>query len=126
MKSRLANAKTSLSRPRRFTESFECPAGGGGDIELRRFSFHAKNANQVWPGNRQLMEFLLEHPALYAAPRRVLELGSATGLLALFLTRLGADVTTSDLEEEDSLVAGNIEHNFVRNGQPPVVSRPAG
>ncbi|KAK9830184.1 hypothetical protein WJX72_010177 [[Myrmecia] bisecta] len=93
-------------------ESFQIP--GGMELRLRTFGFHPRNANFVWPGNAQLMEWLDTNQHLLAG-KRILELGSATGLLAIFMTMRGWQVTTSDSEADGSLVAANIAHNFQLN-----------
>ena len=51
---------------------------------------------------------------------RVIELGAATGALAIFLAALGVDIHTSDID--DTLVTENIACNFTLNGfkQPAV------
>ena len=60
--------------------------------------FHPLNANAVWPGTYVLAAWLREHVDLLRG-RRVLELGSATGALAVLMTRLHLDVTTSDVDD---------------------------
>jgi 2-polyprenyl-3-methyl-5-hydroxy-6-metoxy-1,4-benzoquinol methylase len=65
-------------------------------------------------------------PALSASPvcnncgqhqsgsKRVLELGAATGALAIFLSTLGVNMHTSDIA--DPAVTNNIAHNYTLNG----------
>lgn len=58
------------------------------DIRIRELSFLAKNANFVWPGASHLAAFLLPRfPTLVG--KRILELGSATGCLSIFLRKKG-------------------------------------
>ena len=46
-------------------------------------------------------------------PKRVLELGAATGALSIFLSSLGVDVHTSDID--DAAVTDNIAFNYTLN-----------
>lgn len=52
-------------------------------------------------------------------PKRVLELGAATGALSIFLSALGVDMHTSDID--DAAVRDNIAFNYTLNGLAPVV-----
>ena len=79
--------------------------------------FHPLNANAVWPGTYVLADWVAANAALLRG-RRVLELGSATGALAMFCrTALGLDVTTSDVDDDE--VQAAIEANFQLNGLLP-------
>ena len=98
---------------------------------IRQFDDHPTNANALWPEATFLAEFLTathtfappNQPTappslntLYSLlPRtaRVLELGSATGALAIYLRLHGLHVTTSDVP--DPLVTDNIAHNCQLN-----------
>jgi predicted nicotinamide N-methyase len=93
---------------------------GGVAIRLRERPFHPLNANAVWPGAHALAEWVRANAAdKLAPPRRVLELGAATGALAIFCVRAcGLDVTTSDVD--DGEVEQQVADNFRLNGlQPP-------
>ena len=93
---------------------------------LRQFDDHPTNANALWPEATFLAEFLTSSPSPSPSPclrhlhaqlgggRRVLELGSATGALAIYLRLHGIDVTSSDLN--DPLVTANVAHNCALNG----------
>jgi len=95
----------------------------GETLEIREFSFHPQNANRVWPGTFALVAYLArllgepEPSARRAAlgGARVLELGAATGVVSIWLRRLGVAATTSDVVDEGE-VARNIAHNAQLNG----------
>lgn len=90
----------------------------GLQMRVRETPFHPLNANAVWPGAHVLAEWLREAAPSRLAGRRCLELGSATGALALFAVRaLGLDVTTSDVD--DGEVEEAIACNFRLNGALP-------
>ena len=102
---------------------------------IRQFDDHPTNANALWPEATFLAEFLTatgtfapaDNPAappslatlhsLLPPTARILELGSATGALAVYLRLHGLHhVTTSDLP--DPLVTSNIAHNCQLNYVP--------
>ena len=95
---------------------------------IRQFDDHPTNANALWPEATFLAEFLtatgsfapVDQPSappslatlhsLLPLSARIVELGSATGALAIYLRLHGLQhVTTSDLP--DPLVTDNIAHN---------------
>mmetsp|Transcript_31236 Transcript_31236/g.61846 ORF Transcript_31236/g.61846 Transcript_31236/m.61846 type:complete len:320 (+) Transcript_31236:71-1030(+) len=105
----------------------------GEELLVRQYVFHSHNANRVWPGTFNLAEYIIGDEAkegnLVAKMRRgasVLELGAATGLLAIRLAAAGVlAVTTSDVDDghvddghgkSDDTVIENIEYNFYLNG----------
>ena len=91
---------------------------GGLSIRLRERPFHPLNANAVWPGAHALADWVRANAAERLAGRRILELGAATGALAIFLVRAcGLDVTTSDVD--DGEVDEAIAENFRLNGAAP-------
>ena len=72
----------------------------GNKIRIRQYDYHSHNANRVWPGSFPLSEYLLERRSTTSTTLatqertstkyvhqwgRVLELGTATGLLAIRL-----------------------------------------
>ncbi|KAG6548532.1 hypothetical protein Mapa_010020 [Marchantia paleacea] len=80
-------------------------------LHVREFSFHQVNANLLWPGAVLFADWIVEHHKLLEG-RKVLELGSGTGALAIFLTKkYGLDVTTSDYDDVE------IENNIKLNCQ---------
>jgi predicted nicotinamide N-methyase len=87
---------------------------------IRQFSWHEANANKVWPGTFTLAEYIVEHLDTYRAGV-LLELGAATGALALFLRQpqYNLNVITSDISDGGA-VRENIAHNFALNGVPCV------
>lgn len=89
-------------------------------IIVRQFSWHQANANQVWPGAVRLAQFIDENIHFYSTGK-ILELGAATGALAIFLTLPphSLNVVTSDICD-DGAVERNIIHNFQINGLSPV------
>ncbi|KAF3334581.1 putative nicotinamide N-methyltransferase isoform X1 [Carex littledalei] len=87
-------------------------------LKIREFSFHHFNANLLWPGTFAFSHWLLDHQSLLHS-RRILELGSGTGALAIFLTiSLQLDITTSDYDDQQ--IEQNIAHNCVSNGLSPL------
>ncbi|BFI23281.1 hypothetical protein MPTK2_1g00630 [Marchantia polymorpha subsp. ruderalis] len=82
-------------------------------LHVREFSFHQVNANLLWPGAVLFAEWIVEHHKLLEG-RKVLELGSGTGALAIFLTKkYGLDVTTSDYDDVE--IENNIKLNCELN-----------
>ncbi|EQC28759.1 hypothetical protein SDRG_13443 [Saprolegnia diclina VS20] len=90
---------------------------GADTYAIRQFSFHEANANKVWPGMFNLASFIDANKARYS-DGKILELGAATGALAIHLRadpRL-YDVMTSDMAD-DGTIEANIEFNSALNGQ---------
>jgi len=99
----------------------------GNDLRVRQYCFHEKNANRVWPGTFNLAEYYLspDQPGLLSdlLSSPVLELGSATGLLALRFSQAGVDISTSDYDDSSSgeeSIQANILFNYGLNHQKPV------
>ncbi|XP_078446526.1 S-adenosyl-L-methionine-dependent methyltransferases superfamily protein [Wolffia australiana] len=87
---------------------------GGVELLVREFSFHQHNANFLWPGTFSFSEWLLQNKSCFEG-KRILELGSGTGALAIFLKKLFAvDITTSDFDDLE--IEENIAHNCAANG----------
>ncbi|KAG0613072.1 hypothetical protein M758_6G074600 [Ceratodon purpureus] len=83
-------------------------------LKIREFTFHQVNANLLWPGTCIFAEWLVKHPTLLSE-RRILEIGSGTGALTIFLRKMyNLDITTSDYDDED--IEKNIHHNYIVNG----------
>ena len=93
----------------------------GIEIKIREFTFHRLNGNQVWPGNQIFAEFL-ERNREFLQHKRILELGSGSGILAIFLAKLGMNVTASDCP--DAEIFENIEYNCNLNEIQPVPTFP--
>jgi hypothetical protein len=66
---------------------------GQQQISVCQSSWHKTNANIVWPGTFILAEFLIMASARYSSGT-LLELGSATGALAIVLTMNNFDIIT--------------------------------
>lgn len=67
----------------------------------------------AWPGGRALARHLLDRPAIVAG-RRVLDVGSGSGLCAIAAARVGAgDVVAADIDAD---ACRAIERNAARNG----------
>ncbi|XP_051114230.1 protein N-terminal and lysine N-methyltransferase EFM7 isoform X2 [Andrographis paniculata] len=89
------------------------------ELLIREFSFHQLNANLLWPGTFAFAEWLVQHRQ-WIEGRRVLELGSGTGALAIFLAKtFQLDITTSDYD--DAEIEENIAHNCEINGVTPAL-----
>ncbi|CAM8927285.1 unnamed protein product [Rhodiola kirilowii] len=91
----------------------------GMDLSIREFSFHQLNANLLWPGTFAFADWLVEHKSLLKG-RRIIELGSGTGALAIFLRKsFQVDITTSDYNDPE--IEENIAYNCKVNGITPVI-----
>ncbi|XP_017248516.1 uncharacterized protein LOC108219533 isoform X2 [Daucus carota subsp. sativus] len=91
----------------------------GMELLIREFTFHQLNANLLWPGSFAFAEWLVQHKS-WIEGKRIIELGSGTGGLAIFLWKLfQIDITTSDYD--DSEIEDNIAHNCKVNGVNPVL-----
>ena len=108
----------------------------GESLQVRQFAYHSHNANRVWPGTFNLADYLFEtrDDGNYVHQwGSVLELGTATGLLAIRLAKslpskegepsCCSSLVTSDVDDEHGDVLENVEHNFELNSipQPPHV-----
>jgi Lysine methyltransferase len=128
-------------------------------LKVRQFDYHSHNANRVWPGTLNLAEYLMLSPhcetsRVNASSRTrwggVLELGTATGLLAIRLAMCSSvyrcqrdslavdessaslsidpclcdDIVTSDVADEDNLVERNLQLNYALNGFSDPLCRP--
>lgn len=86
----------------------------GVSLRVLERPFHPLNANAIWPGTYVLAEWAAANAELLRG-RRVLELGSATGALALYcVLGLDLDVTTSDVDDDE--VESAIAATFALNG----------
>lgn len=91
----------------------------GMELVIREFSFHQLNANLLWPGTFAFVEWLVQHKS-WIEGRRVIELGSGTGALAIFLKKLlQIDITTSDYDDQE--IEDNITYNCKINGVIPAL-----
>jgi hypothetical protein len=127
----------------------------GATFNVRQYDFHSHNANRVWPGTFPLADYLFsvieESPSVWdecnsrvddergsvRQPKyaynwgRVLELGTATGLLAMRLamacsnlsrepssTFCCTSVVTSDVDDERGDVCTNLLFNYELNELP--------
>jgi hypothetical protein len=90
---------------------------------IRQFSFHCANANQIWPGAMRLGEYLVQLQRdkrdKFQPGDLLLELGAATGALAMCLVDHGLQLITSDYDDDDDIIADNLKHNFEANGLVP-------
>ncbi|XP_066334458.1 uncharacterized protein [Miscanthus floridulus] len=106
----------------------------GMKLSVREFSCHELNANLLWPGTFSFATWLVKNQSILDG-RRVLELGSGTGALAIFLRKaFEVDITTSDYDDKE--IEENIAYNCRANtlnvlphirhtwGHPFPVSRP--
>lgn len=86
-------------------------------LRIREYEFHPVNANQVWPGSVQFAQWILNHWDLFQG-KKVLEIGSGCGALAIWLAKRGLAVITSDYT--DPRIEENIHENCVLNSIPPL------
>ena len=95
----------------------------GKKLKVRQFCFHTHNANRVWPGTFNLCEYYMEAGnggVLSDLQGKdddswVLELGTATGLLAVRLMMEGVvNLVTSDVDDGGE-VSKNVNYNFLLN-----------
>jgi hypothetical protein len=103
---------------------------GGLTLQIRQFDHHSHNANRVWPGTFNLCDYLLQTGQPFLG--NVLELGTATGLLAIRLAQgsklhasrtrdeasspfLCESITTSDVVDEHDEIAHNLRFNYHLN-----------
>ncbi|KAI5084524.1 hypothetical protein GOP47_0000693 [Adiantum capillus-veneris] len=83
-------------------------------LSIREFAFHVLNANLLWPGTLSFAEWLVVHQHMLGG-QKVLELGSGTGALAIFLKKaFSTNITTSDYDDE--VIEENIAFNCRANG----------
>jgi hypothetical protein len=133
----------------------------GETIQIRQYDYHSHNANRIWPGLFPLAEYLLQQQQQQSGPPpedtttitndtsiqsdarygrgkyvhqwgRILELGTATGLLAIRLAMASAEmnqrdngniinnycctsIVTSDVEDENGDIASNLMFNYTLN-----------
>ncbi|KQK12371.1 methyltransferase-like protein 23 [Brachypodium distachyon] len=81
----------------------------GMELSIREFSSHQLNANLLWPGTFCFAEWLVKNPSIIVG-QQILELGSGTGALAIFVRKsFGVDITTSDYDDKE--IEENIAHN---------------
>uniref|UniRef100_A0A7N0T3F0 Uncharacterized protein n=2 Tax=Kalanchoe fedtschenkoi TaxID=63787 RepID=A0A7N0T3F0_KALFE len=91
----------------------------GMDLTIREFSFHQLNANLLWPGTFAFADWLVQHRSCLQG-RRIIELGSGTGALAIFLRKsFDVDITTSDYNDQE--IEENIAYNCEANGIVPAL-----
>ncbi|XP_047323035.1 EEF1A lysine methyltransferase 3 isoform X2 [Impatiens glandulifera] len=92
----------------------------GMELLIREFSFHQLNANLLWPGSLNFAEWLVQNKS-WVEGRRIIELGSGTGALAIFLQKSFQilNITTSDYDDQE--IEDNIAHNCRVNGVVPVL-----
>ena len=84
---------------------------------IREYEFHPVNANQVWPGSIQFATWILSHWDLFEG-KKVLEIGSGCGALAIWLAKRGLKVITSDYT--DVRIEENLRENCRLNDLPPL------
>jgi hypothetical protein len=125
----------------------------GASLKVRQFDYHSHNANRVWPGTFPLSDYLfatlednrseskcaymddqnlssqIQFPKYSHNWGRVLELGTATGLLAMRLALSCSNsskesevfctsIVTSDVDDERGDVSSNLLYNYGLNDLP--------
>lgn len=77
---------------------------GSKQLLVRQFAWHRANANQVWPGTFILANFMEKHADRYNTS--LLELGSATAALTIYLRLIGFKhiITRFDFEANRMLM----------------------
>ncbi|KAJ4456850.1 putative protein N-terminal and lysine N-methyltransferase EFM7 [Paratrimastix pyriformis] len=87
-------------------------AGVPDPIAIRELQFHVVNAHKVWPFNERFMGWINRNQQ-YFQGKHILELGSGTGVLAIYMKKMGWDVTSSDYD--DAEIEANIVFNATAN-----------
>jgi Lysine methyltransferase len=108
----------------------------GETLKVRQFDYHSHNANRVWPGTFNLADYLLEKDSNSESREfvhewgRILELGTATGLLAMRLALSSSSmhsddktstsycctsIVTSDVQDEHCEIEANLRFNYELN-----------
>lgn len=90
------------------------------DLKIRQYCWHQANANKVWPGTFNLAEFIEKHSTRFG-DGNILELGAATGALAIYLKSIFPEyqLWTSDIDDGGE-VEENIKYNCDLNGLTPL------
>lgn len=91
----------------------------GMELIIREFSFHNLSANLLWPGSFAFSQWLIHNHSLLQG-QNILELGSETGALALFLRKsFGGRHHNVRLQIYDDMeVEENIAYNCEINKLP--------
>ncbi|GAM16851.1 hypothetical protein SAMD00019534_000260, partial [Acytostelium subglobosum LB1] len=75
------------------------------ELTIREFHFSATNAGYVWPSTFFIIDYMLEHQQMFTN-KRIIEIGSGTGILSLFLT--WGDKFPEDRNNFDVVIASDI------------------
>eukprot|EP01116_Phalansterium_solitarium_P008800 TRINITY_DN22769_c0_g1_i1.p1 TRINITY_DN22769_c0_g1~~TRINITY_DN22769_c0_g1_i1.p1 ORF type:complete len:543 (-),score=131.01 TRINITY_DN22769_c0_g1_i1:202-1656(-) len=85
----------------------------GVSVQVREFAFSVTNSGTVWKSSFPLCKYIMQHEAQFRG-KRIIELGSGTGIVSIFLKKQGFDITSSDIADDE--VTENIQHNYRLNG----------
>jgi len=86
----------------------------GVEILVREFAFSQTNSGCVWKSSFPLCEYVTKSiPVGGTFKRRIIELGTATGITSIYLKKIGYDITSSDLDDGET--TENIKHNYSLN-----------
>ncbi|EAL71788.1 hypothetical protein DDB_G0271316 [Dictyostelium discoideum AX4] len=80
----------------------------GEKIKIREFAYSNTNAGVIWPSTYTLIDYLLLNQERFKN-KKIIELGSATGVLSIFLNKKGYNVTSSDYNADE--ITENINFN---------------
>ncbi|KAM9969104.1 hypothetical protein ACTFIW_003388 [Dictyostelium discoideum] len=80
----------------------------GEKIKIREFAYSNTNAGIIWPSTYTLIDYLLLNQERFKN-KKIIELGSATGVLSIFLNKKGYNVTSSDYNADE--ITENINFN---------------
>jgi len=81
-------------------------------IKIREYAFSSTNANFVWPNFNYQIDFIMSHLSLFTG-RTILELGTGTGIVPIFLRKKGLVVVSSDYDAPE--ITNNIDYNCKLN-----------
>lgn len=118
------DTKTSVHSSNTFEQQFETLTVliNNESLLIRQYSFHPVNANAVWPGTNVLGQFIVNQKP-YFSNANILELGSATGALAIYLIKyprcyniFTCDYDDSNIDTPVGDIEQNIAYNFEING----------
>ncbi|KAF2071759.1 hypothetical protein CYY_006925 [Polysphondylium violaceum] len=81
-------------------------------IKIREFHYSTTNAGYIWPATFTMADYISKNIQVFNN-KKIIELGSATGILSIYLKQIGLNVTASDYNDPE--IQENIEYNSKLN-----------